>query len=525
MEGFEGPLVEAHGIHKHFGGIKALDDVSLEVRPAEIHALVGENGAGKSTLVKVLTGAQAPDAGTVSILGETVSPLTPEKARELGVGAVYQEPSLVPFLTVLENVFLGRELRQAPGVLGRRAMRRQARQALDRVGVSVALGREVSGLSVAERQLVESARALALNARVLIFDEPSAILSGPELERVFAVIQELRENGLGILYISHRLAEIFRLADRATVLKDGRVVATRDVEGLTTDELIRLMVGRDIGERPPRKAPSERVVLAAHELELRPDVGPLSFELHAGEVLGVAGLVGSGRSRLASVLGGIRPARSGSVLRNGDPVRIRRPRDAVRAGIVVIPEDRKREGLILDQTVRANVGLASLREISHGVVVSTGDERRLAEETVRRFGVRPPRTDLPARSLSGGNQQKVSLGKWLVRKPAPEVVVLDEPTRGVDVGAKFEIYRLIDQLVEAGAGVVLISSELPEVIAMSDRILVMSSGEIVGELQPPEFSEERILRLAVLGKDHVAIAAPGESEPAAAAEANGGGDT
>ena len=521
MEGFEGPLVAAHGIHKHFGGIKALDDVSLEVLPAEIHALVGENGAGKSTLVKILTGAQSPDAGSVTILGEPASPLTPEKARSLGIGAVYQEPSLIPYLTVLENVFLGRELRHAPGVLGRRAMRRQAREALDRVGVPVALGREVSGLSVAERQLVEIARALALDARVLIFDEPSAILSGPELERVFDVIQELKASGLGILYISHRLAEIFRLADRATVLKDGRVVATRPVEGLTTDELIRLMVGRDIGERPARKAPAERVVLEARGLELRPDAEPVSFQLHAGEVLGVAGLVGSSRSRLASVLGGIHPARSGALLRNGSAVRVRRPRDAARAGIVVIPEDRKREGLILDQTVRENVGLVSLAEISHVGIVGVREERRLAQETVERFGVRPPRTDLPARSLSGGNQQKVALGKWLVRKPAPEVVVLDEPTRGVDVGAKFEIYRLIDQLVEAGAGVLLISSELPEVIAMSDRILVMSSGAIVGELQPPEFGEERILRLAVLGKDHVAIAS--RDKPAEVAEAPGGG--
>ncbi len=512
LEDFEKPLVAARGIHKHFGGIKALDDVSLEVLPAEVHALVGENGAGKSTLVKILTGAESPDAGAVTILGESVNPLSPEKARELGIGAVYQEPSLVPFLTVLENMFLGRELRHAPGVLKRNAMRRQAREALDRVGVSVALGRDVSALSVAERQLVEIARALVLNARVLIFDEPSAILSGPELERVFSVIQDLRASGLGILYISHRLAEIFRLADRATVLKDGRVVATRAIEGLTTDELIRLMVGRDIGQRPPRKPPAKRVVLEARGLELRPDAKPVSFELRAGEVLGVAGLVGSSRSRLASVLGGVRRAHSGTVLRNGCPVRIRRPRDAVRAGIVVIPEDRKREGLILEHTIRSNVGLPSLAEISRAGILRPTDERRLAEETIRQFGVRPPRPELQARNLSGGNQQKVALGKWLVRKPSPEVVVLDEPTRGVDVGAKFEIYRLIDELVEGGAGVLLISSELPEVIAMSDRILVMSSGEIVGQLQPNDFSEERILRLAMFGKNHPHIVAPAETD-------------
>src|SRR5438105_5611010 len=341
MKDFEGALVAARSVTKHYGGITALDDVSLEVLPAEIHALVGENGAGKSTLVKIMTGAETPDAGDVVISGEEVGSLTPEKARHHGVGAVYQEPSLVPTLTVLENMFLGRELRRKVGLLERSEMKREARAALDRVGAHIRLGRDVSALRVAERQLVEIARALVLKAKVLIFDEPSAILSGPELDRVFAVIEELRASGLGILYISHRLAEIFRLADRATVLKDGRVVASRDVPGLTTGELIRLMVGRDIGARPPRKPPRERVVLEARELELRPDAAPVSFELRAGEVLGVAGLVGSSRSRLACALGGIRPAKSGSVLRNGRVVKLRRPRDAVRAGIVVIPDDAK----------------------------------------------------------------------------------------------------------------------------------------------------------------------------------------
>jgi ABC-type sugar transport system ATPase subunit len=327
------------------------------------------------------------------------------------------------------------------------------------------------------------------------------VLSGPELDRVFRVIEELRSSGLGILYISHRLAEIFRLADRATVLKDGRVVASRPVAGLTTDELIRLMVGRDIGARPPRAAPRQDVVLEARELELRPDAERVSFELRAGEVLGVAGLVGSGRSRLADALGGIRPARSGVILRNGRPVRLKRPRDAARAGIVVIPEDRKREGLILAQSVRSNIGIASLRELSTAGVVRTRDEKRLAAEAVRRFGIRPPVTEKEAWTLSGGNQQKVVLSKWLVRRPTPEVAVLDEATRGVDVGAKYEIYRLIDALVDGGAGVLLISSELPEVIAMSDRIIVMRSGEVAGMLEPSEYGEERILRLAVFGDE------------------------
>jgi ABC-type sugar transport system ATPase subunit len=511
MEGLEGALIAAHGVHKHFGGVRALDDVSLEVLPAEIHALVGENGAGKSTLVKIMTGAHSPDAGTLRILGEVVGHLTPEQARDRGIGAVYQEPSLVPGLTVFENMSLARELHTRLGGLARKAMRRRAQEALRTVGASIPLGKDVSHLSVADRQMVEIARALMYEARVLIFDEPSAILSGAELERVFTVIQELRASGLGILYISHRLSEIFRLADRATVLKDGRVVTTRPVEGLTTDELIRLMVGRDIGDRPARKPPSDRIVLEAQRLELRPGRDPVSFELRAGEVLGVAGLIGSSRSRLANALGGIRPARSGVVLRNGKSVRLKRPRDGVRAGIVVIPEDRKGAGLILAQSVRENVGLASLPQLSRLGVVSRSRETKLAQEVVRRFRIRPPAPEAPARTLSGGNQQKVVLGKWLVRRPPPEVAVLDEPTRGVDVGAKFEIYSLIDELVNDGAGVLLISSELPEVIAMSDRIMVMSGGQIAGMLEPHEFSEERILRLAVLGRGDEATLSSGDS--------------
>jgi ABC-type sugar transport system ATPase subunit len=517
MEGLEGTVIAARGIHKHYGGIKALDDVSLGILPGEIHALVGENGAGKSTLVKILTGAVSPDGGDLVVHGQTLTHLTPERAREHGVGAVYQEPSLVLGLTVLENMFLAREQHDRFGVLARKTMKARALAALERVGAEVRLGRDVAALSVAERQLVEIARALMFEARVLIFDEPSAILSGKELDRVFAVIEELRSSGLAILYISHRLAEIFRLADRATVLKDGKVVATRDVSSLTTDELIRLMVGRDIGQRPARNAPTGRVVLEVREMQLRTTSEPVSFKLHAGEVLGVAGLIGSGRSRLAGAIGGIRPSHSGEVLRDGRPVRLHRPKDAVDAGIVVIPEDRKGEGLILDQSIRANVGLASLRDLARLGVVRVAEERRLAAEAVTGFGIRPPAPEVLTRNLSGGNQQKVVLGKWLVRKPAAGVAILDEPTRGVDVGAKFEIYRLIDELVAGGAGVLLISSELPEVIAMSDRIMVMSDGQIAGTLERDQFSEERILTLALLGRAHHA----GDGEPATVVASDG----
>jgi ABC-type sugar transport system ATPase subunit len=509
MEHLEGSLIAARGICKHYGGVTALQDVSLEVLPAEIHALVGENGAGKSTLVKILTGAETPDAGKVTISGEEIGALTPSMARAHGIGVVYQEPSLIPGMTVLEGMFLGGELRRHVGALERKAMRRKARGALDMVGAKIRLGSDVSALSVAERQLVEIARALLFDARVLILDEPSAILSGPELDRVFAVIKDVRASGIGVLYISHRLAEIFELADRATVFKDGRLVTTRSVKDLTTNKLIRLMVGRDVGARPPRKPPGERVVLEVRDLQLRPGSAPVSFQLRAGEVLGVAGMVGSSRSRLASILGGVRRGRSGTVLRDGRPVRLRRPRDAARAGIVVIPEDRKQEGLILAHSLRENIALAHLSELSRAGVVRRTEERRLASEAVERFGIRPPLIDVMAGALSGGNQQKAVLSKWLVTEPAPEVAILDEPTRGVDVGAKFEIYRMIDELLDCGAGVLLISSELPEVIAMSDRIIVMRAGEIAGTLKPDEFSEETILKLAVLGDGSQARPASG----------------
>lgn len=507
----ERALVAARGVHKRYGGVTALADVSLDIQSEEIHALVGENGAGKSTLVKILTGAVSPDSGEVLVGGRPTA-LNPERARELGVGAVYQEPSLVPALTVLENIFLGRERRVRAGVLDGRRMRTEAAAALERLGAGISLDIEVSALSVADRQLVEIARALVFRAQVIVFDEPSAVLSGPELERVFRVIGELRAGGLGVLYISHRLAEIFDLADRATVLKDGRVVASRRVKDLSVEELIRLMVGRDVRERPPRKtSPAERTVLEVRDLRLGEDREPVSFQLRSGEVLGVAGLVGSGRSRLAAALGGIRPALGGLVLRGGRPVSLRRPKDAMREGIAVIPEDRKGEGLILAHSVRENVGLASLHELSEAGVVRGQAERRLATEAVRVFGIRPPAIETAAGNLSGGNQQKVVLGKWLIRRPPPEVVILDEPTRGVDIGAKYEIYHLIDELVGSGAGVLLISSELPEVIALSDRILVMSAGQIVGSLEREEFGEERILTLAVLGRPGATEATEGSA--------------
>jgi ABC-type sugar transport system ATPase subunit len=508
MANLEGALLRAKEVSKRYGGVRALDGVSLAVLPGEVHALVGENGAGKSTLVKILAGSVPPDEGSVEIDGKLMSPLTPKRARRAGIAVVYQELSLVPQLTVLENMFLGTEMARVPGVLAGKEMRSKARQALDRVGGEFSLEREARELRVAERQLVEIARALVHEARVVLFDEPSAILSGAELDRVFGLIRELRSDGMAVLYISHRLSEIFDLADRATVLRDGQVVGTHLVADLDMTRLIDMMVGRRIERRGRVRKGSGSVVLEVRDLALRQGAANVSFKLHAGEVLGLAGLVGSGRSRLANALAGVVPVKSGTLLLDEIPIRIRSPKDAVVNGISMIPEDRKGAGLLLDQSVRTNIGLASLDSLGRAGFIRRGRERLLARRTVERFDIRPKNIELATGRLSGGNQQKVVLGKWLMRTPAPRVVILDEPTRGVDVGAKDQIHRLIDEMAALGAAVLLISSELPELIENSDRIIVMRSGELVACVDQVDFREEYILSLAVLGRDTVQGAEP-----------------
>jgi ABC-type sugar transport system ATPase subunit len=495
------PLLVMRGIHKHFGGVHALQDVSFDLLEGEVHALVGENGAGKSTLVKILAGAYQPDAGEIVIRGRHHRSLTPGLAQTLGVAVIHQEFNLVPWMSAVDNIFLGRELRGRLGALDRRGMRARARDLLARLGAELDPETEVSALSVAQQQLVEIARALAFDAKILVMDEPSAVLGGEGLDRLFQVVRTLRDHGVAVVYISHRLVEIFALASRVTVLKDGRVVGTRRVADVSSAELVRMMVGRNF-ETAAGAAPATRgeVLLQVRDLRLRPNSPPLTLHLRAGEIVGLAGLVGSGRTSLARALAGVEPPAGGIIEHRGRQVRLRTPRDAILQGIVLVPEDRKSQGLLLPLSVERNIGLPALNSQSAGGIVNRRRERARAATAVQRFDLRPPDTRATVNLLSGGNQQKVVLAKWLLTDP--EIVILDEPTRGVDVGAKFEIHRIVSALAARGAAVLLISSELPEVLALSDRVLVMRDGGIVGELVRADATEEAIMHLAVGHEDH-----------------------
>jgi ABC-type sugar transport system ATPase subunit len=492
----ESPILAVRGMRKAFGGVQALKDVSFEVLPGEIHALMGENGAGKSTLVKILSGAYKPDAGEIELSGQRVASISPGAARALGLSVIYQEFNLVPWMSVLDNVFLGRELHNRVGVLDRQAMRTQTVTLFEQLGVRIDPDARVAGLSVAQQQIVEIAKALATSAKVIIMDEPSAVLAGTELERLFDVVRALRDQGVAVIYISHRLVEVFALASRVTVLKDGRVVGTRAVTEITTGDLVRMMVGRDLQQ--PAGSPgfvTDEPLLAVRDVQVRPGGPLINFEVHAGEIVGIAGLVGSGRTSLARALAGVDPPAGGRMHRRGQAIHLRRPQDAMRHGIVLVPEDRKEQGVLLPLSLERNVSLPSLGRLNRAGFIRAQQERALGQAAIKDLDIRPAQPNVAVESLSGGNQQKVVLAKWLLTQP--EVIVLDEPTRGIDVGAKFEIYRIMSELARRGAGILMISSELPEIIAMSDRILVMKDGAIVGSLSQREASEEAIMRLAV----------------------------
>src|ERR671934_152244 len=492
----ESPILAVRGIRKAFGGVQALQDVSFEVLPGEIHALVGENGAGKSTLVKILSGAYKPDAGEIELSGQRVTSISPSAARALGLAVIYQEFNLVPWMSVLDNVFLGREVRNRVGVLDRQAMRTQTVTLFEQLGVRIDPDARVAGLSVAQQQIVEIAKALATSAKVIIMDEPSAVLAGTELDRLFDVVRALRDQGVAVIYISHRLVEVFALASRVTVLKDGHVVGTRPVTEITTGDLVRMMVGRDLQQ--PASAPgvvTDEPLLAVRDVQVRPGGPLISFEVHAGEIVGIAGLVGSGRTSLARALAGVDPLVGGRVYRRGRAIHLRQPQDAMHHGIVLVPEDRKEQGVLLPLSVERNISLPSLGRLARAGFIRAQQERALGQEAIKDLDIRPAQPNVAVESLSGGNQQKVVLAKWLLTQP--EVILLDEPTRGIDVGAKFEIYRFMSELARRGAGILMISSELPEIIAMSDRVLVMKDGAIVGRLSKREASEEAIMRLAV----------------------------
>jgi ribose transport system ATP-binding protein len=489
------PLLAMRGLSKSFPGVKALQEVDLDLFAGEVLALLGENGAGKSTLIKILGGAHRPDAGNLALDGRPLAIPDPTAARRAGIAVIHQELNLVPALSARANIFLGQE-RSRVGFLAGRHERRRARELLDRLGVPIDPETPCSELTVAQHQVVEIARALGQSARILVMDEPTAALTGQEVERLLGIVRELRSRGIGIIYVSHRLDEVFAVADRVTVLRDGRHVATRPIAEVTRDGLIELMVGRKLeNEYPPRSVQPgpERLVVR----DLRGGVVKgVSFAIRAGEVLGLAGLVGAGRTETARLLFGADRAEGGTVELDGRRLRVRGPREAIRAGICLLTEDRKGQGLVLGQSVRENFALPNLPHLSRFGFVDSRRERAALARHIGSLRIKAGDPEQPVRNLSGGNQQKVVLAKWLEGNAS--VLLFDEPTRGVDVGARYEIYLLINGLAAQGKAILLISSELPEVLGMADRILVMRGGRIVGELpEARAATQEQILSLAV----------------------------
>jgi rhamnose transport system ATP-binding protein len=485
-------VLRLENVSKSFPGVQALDRVDFEVRAGEVHALLGENGAGKSTLIKIVSGVYQPDAGTILIDGQAVRLATPSDAQRAGIATIYQELLLFPELSVAENIFLGHAPRTALGTIDWGAMRARARDLLASLEIrDLDVARAVGTLSVGNRQRVEIAKALSQNARILIMDEPTAALSEADVLHLFRIVRLLRERGVGIVYISHRLEEVFELADRVTVLRDGHFVGTRQVAESSPDELITMMVGRTIENLFPKlPAAIGRPVLEARGLNGRPAFHEVSMEVRAGEIVGLAGLVGSGRSELAQAIFGIQPPESGELLLDGRPARIGSPDEARRLGIAYVPEDRGSQGLIRPMRLRENISLAVLRQVARGPFIERRAESALAERSIRQFNIRASGPEQVVAKLSGGNQQKVVLSKWLASEP--RVLIMDEPTRGIDIGAKSEIHRLMSSLAQEGLAILMISSELPEIMGMSDRILVMREGTIVAELARADATQEAI---------------------------------
>lgn len=491
------PVIQMQGISKRFQGVQALDQVDFEVYPGEIVGLLGENGAGKSTLIKILSGVYQPDQGTISILDRPVHISNPHTAQQFGVVTIYQELALIPYMSVAENILLNREPRRLPaiGLVDFGAMRRIAEHLLADLGVHIPSDKKVSELTLAGQQMVEIARAISRQASVILMDEPTSALSGRETQALLSLMRRLKANGVAIVFISHRLEEILQVVDRIIVMRDGRRVATMPVAQATEDTIIRAMVGRSVELFPKADAPIGDVVLEARNLAGPNGVADVSLQLRRGEILGLAGLVGAGRTETIRLICGADRKTSGTLVIDGKIVRINTPADAVRQGIGWVPEDRKQQGLILGMDVKQNTTLAVLKRISDLIgTVKAKQERELTERYVQRLSIATPSISKAVGSLSGGNQQKVVLSKWLASQP--KVLILDEPTRGIDVGAKAEVHALMSQLAQQGLAILMISSEMPEVISMSDRVIVMCQGRVTGEFQRAELSQERIMSAA-----------------------------
>ncbi|MDD2971585.1 MAG: sugar ABC transporter ATP-binding protein [Lachnospiraceae bacterium] len=492
-------ILELQHITKYYPGVIALNDVSLEIKRGEVHALVGENGAGKSTLIKTCSGAISPSEGTIIVNGKQFERMTPIISRENGIGVIYQEFDLVGDLSVAENIFLGRAIRKGI-VIDRAAMVNESKKVLDALNIEIDPNVLVKTLSVGYQQMVEIAKAVSQNAQLLIMDEPSAPLTKQEVQSLYDIVDTLKANGVSIIYISHRLEEIFRLADRVTILRDGQYVKTVNAEDTDEDELISFMVGRKLTEIYPKRSSEcvkNEIMFEADHVSGNGDTD-ISFKIHRGEVVGLGGLVGAGRTEFAELMFGMNKKTSGRFLFNGREVSPKNPREAIEIGIGLVPEDRKQKGVLLGMSIKNNINMPIYQRISKGAVINKKKEQSIAEKYRKEITIKTPSIEQLSKNLSGGNQQKVVLAKWLAADT--ELLIFDEPTRGIDVGAKHEIYSLINTLVEKGKSVLMISSEMSELIGMSDRIFVLAEGRISGELNKEEFDQEVIMRFASKSK-------------------------
>ena len=502
-------LLRAIDLDKWYAGVHALKRASFQLRAGEVHALIGENGAGKSTLIKIITGAVPPDAGEIQLNGKTLTHNSPRVAKQLGIAAIYQQPALFPELSIAENIAIGVEESSAWSRVNWRKRKQKASELLARVGAKIDPDAEAGDLTMPQQQLVEIARALGSEAKVLILDEPTASLSEEDVQNLFAVIRQLRAEGVGIIYISHRLEELPQIADRVTVLRDGRTIDTRLISEVSRQQLIQLMVGRELSAVFPKKnVDFGQVVLELRQLGCSTSgIHDVNLVVRAGEIVGLAGLVGGGRTELARTMFGLTPADYGEILLKGKPTKIRSAGQAIACGIAYVPEDRRRHGVIPDLPISANISLASLDQFSRLSALDFRREKETAAEYIRRLAIKTPAVYAPVSTLSGGNQQKVALSRWLLTRPS--VLILDEPTQGIDVGAKAEVHALMTELAAQGVAILMISSELPEILGMSDRIAVMCGQTIVSTLDREEATQEKILALAL---GHQFEASPGEGD-------------
>ncbi|MEK4023722.1 sugar ABC transporter ATP-binding protein [Sporosarcina sp. FSL W7-1283] len=497
----EQAVLEMVGISKEFPGVKALDGVSIHVKRSEILALLGENGAGKSTLMKVLAGVHQPSSGQIKINGKEVSIHGPKHSQELGISIIYQEFNLVPHMSVAENIFLGREPRLITGVIDRRRLRDETRQWLEKVGLT-ALSPDtlLANLSIAEQQLVEIAKALSFESNIIIMDEPTATLNEEETEKLLNIMRDLKKQGFGVIFITHRLEEVEEVADRISVLRDGKYIGSESIKNITRHQMVTMMVGRELTDLFPKlQGPYGESALTVERLSVKGYLHDINFTIKKGEILGIAGLMGSGKTPLSKALFGLYPHKEGTIKVGGKTVNT--PREAIDAGIALVTDDRKDEGLVLGMSVYENLLLPSYRRISFFGVLHKRNKEKIVDRWIKALNIKVHHSSVEVGTLSGGNQQKVVLGKWL--QMDPDVLILNEPTRGIDIGAKAEIYQIMKELAEQGIAIVLISSDMPELLGLSHRILVMSEGTITAELDKEHFDQETIFQYAAGGELHV----------------------